>query len=194
MRANTPLEKRVLEIVEPLAHDLDFEIVRVRLQGSARRQRLQIMAERADGSMSAQDCGDLSRALSARLDVEDPFRGEWELEVSSPGIDRPLTMPSHFDRWEGFSAKLHLDRLVEGRKRFTGLLAGYDADNQGVMIDLDGEEETAVIPFDWIDDAKLVLTDELIEESLRRRPQLADLSEIELEEDTADDADQEEEQ
>jgi ribosome maturation factor RimP len=173
MRANTPLEVRLLEIIEPLAGDLGFEMVRVRVLGSARRQRLQVMAERPDGSMSAQDCADLSRAISARLDVEDPFRGEWELEVSSPGIDRPLTMPEHFERWEGFAVKLQLDRMVEGRKRFNGLLAGWDAEEKGVLIDLEGETDTAVFPFDWIADAKLVMTDALIEESLKRRPELA---------------------
>lgn len=174
MRANTPLEHRMLEIIEPLAADLGFEVVRVRVQGSARRQRLQVMAERPDGSMSAEDCAELSLAISARIDVEDPFRGEWELEVSSPGIDRPLTLPEHFARWDGFHAKLQLNRMVEGRKRFSGLLAGWDEQDHGVLIDLENEDETAMIPFAWIADAKLVLTDELIEESLKRRPALAE--------------------
>ena len=169
MRAKSPVERRILEVVDPIAGDLGFEVVRVRVSGGGKGQRLQIMAERADGSMSADDCAELSRAVSATLDVADPFSGAWELEVSSPGVDRPLTELAHFARWEGFEARLELDRDVEGQKRFRGLLAGVE--EEGVLLDLPGEEDvTAVVPFAWIADAKLVLTNELLTESLKRRP------------------------
>lgn len=188
MRAKTPLEERLLARIEPAAATAGFEIVRVRVQGrSGDGRRLQIMAERADGTMGVDDCADLSRQLSALLDVEDPFVGAWELEVSSPGVDRPLTRLEHFERWAGFDAKLELDRLVEGRKRFTGVLAGVEAPGDGasagaVLVDLEGEADTAVFPFDWIAEARLVMTDALIAESLRRgaaQPAPADDDEME---------------
>ncbi len=166
MRAKTANETRILEIADPIAEDLGYEVVRLRVMGG-KSKRLQIMAQRADGNMDVDDCARLSRALSAVLDVEDPFADEWALEISSPGIDRPLTALRHFDDWRGHEAKLELDRLVEGRKRFTGMLAGTDDGN--VAIDLKGEDQTALVPFDWITDAKLVMSDALIEESLRRR-------------------------
>ncbi len=166
MRAKTAIDARLLEIADPVAADLGFEVVRLRVMGG-KTKRLQVMAQRPDGSMIVDDCAKLSRALSAVLDVEDPFSGEWTLEVSSPGVDRPLTTLAHFASWEGHEAKLELDRLVEGRKRFTGELAGVE--DGAVAIDLKGEDETALIPFDWIEDAKLVMSDALIEESLRRQ-------------------------
>ncbi len=192
MRTTSPFEDKLLALIEPAAADLGFAIVRVRVMGT-KRKTLQIMAERAaDGAMGAEDCARLSRALSPVLDVEDPFGGEWMLEVSSPGIDRPLTRLEDFARWEGFRAKIELDRLVENRKRFAGDLAGVEDDH--ILIDLEGEEETASIPFAWIATAKLVLTDALIEESLARRvapPQEEDLGddfEIETDPDGDDDA------
>ena len=168
MKTKTPFEDKLLAMIEPVAADLGLEVVRVRVMGGARRKRLQVMAERPDGSMSVDNCATLSRALSAVLDVEDPFVGEWDLEVSSPGVDRPLTMLEHFARWEGFEAKIELDRTVENRKRFSGELAGVEEDT--VLIDLKGEDGTAVIPFAWIAEAKLVMTDALVAESLKRRP------------------------
>lgn len=126
-----------------------------------KRSTLQIMAERlSDGQMSVANCADLSRELSSTFEVEDPIDEGYVLEVTSPGLDRPLTDIEHFDRYSGLLVKLELDRLVEGRKRFRGILVGVDDDN--VEIDLDGEEETALIPFAWISEAKLMITDELI--------------------------------
>jgi len=165
LRANQPIEQRILQIAAPVAADLGLEIVRVRITGS-NAKTLQIMAERGDGTMTVEDCTDLSNALSAVFDVEDPFPEEWTLEVSSPGIDRPLTRLEHFARGEGFEAKIELDRLVEGQKRYRGVLAGVEDDN--VLLDIAGEDETALIPFDWIDSAKLMMSDALIAESLRR--------------------------
>ena len=166
MKARSPQDERVLELAEPIAETLGMEIVRVRVMGG-KKTTCQIMAEKLDGTMNVEDCARLSRALSDLFEDVDPISGEYDLEVSSPGIDRPLTALSHFERWEGFEAKIELDRLVENRKRFRGLLAGVEDDN--VMIDLKGEDETALIPFDWIADAKLVMTDALVEASLKAR-------------------------
>jgi ribosome maturation factor RimP len=110
--------------------------------------------------MLVQDCTVLARAISEVLDAADPIRGEYTLEVSSPGIDRPLTRLADFETYEGCQARLELDRLVENRKRFKGRLAGVEG--QSVGIDLDGEDETALVPFAWISEAKLVITDELM--------------------------------
>jgi len=166
MKARSPQDQRILEIAEPLAETLGLEIVRVRVMGG-KKTIVQIMAERHDGTMVVEDCARLSRALSDVFDDADPVSGEYDLEVSSPGIDRPLTALAHFERWEGFEAKIELDRLVENRKRFRGMLAGIEDDN--VLMDLKGEDDTAVIPFDWIADAKLVMTDALVEASLKAR-------------------------
>ncbi len=171
MKARTPQDERVLALVEPVADAMALEVVRVRVM-SGKKTTVQIMAERADGGMDVEDCAKLSRAVSGVFEDADPVSGEYNLEVSSPGIDRPLTALPHFERWEGFEAKIELDRLVEGRKRFRGVLAGVDEDN--VAIDLKGEEDTALIPFDWIADAKLVMTDALVEASLKARGDLGD--------------------
>lgn len=166
MKARSPNDDRVLDLAEPIAETLGMEIVRVRVMGG-KKTTCQIMAEKTDGTMNVEDCARLSRALSALFEEVDPISGEYDLEVSSPGVDRPLTALAHFERWTGFEAKLELDRLVENRKRFRGLLAGTEDGN--VMIDLAGEEETALIPFDWICDAKLVMTDALVAASLKAR-------------------------
>jgi ribosome maturation factor RimP len=136
--------------------------------GGEHVRRLQVMAERAvDGDMNVEDCAKLSRALSEVLDAADPITGEYTLEVSSPGVDRPLTRLKDFEAYEGFEARLELDRLAEGRKRFRGMLAGLDGDN--VAMDLEGEADTTLIPFAWIVEAKLVMTDELMKRGARQR-------------------------
>jgi ribosome maturation factor RimP len=167
MRTTSPFEDKLLAMIEPAATDLGYAIVRIRLM-VAKHKTLQIMAERlSDGGMNAIDCEKLSRGLSPLLEAEDPIEDEYSLEVSSPGIDRPLTRLEDFDRWSGWEAKVELDRLADGRKRFTGTLAGTE-DGQ-ICLNLKGETDTVLIPFDWIDTAKLVLTDELIRETLRNR-------------------------
>ena len=161
MRARTAQDRQLLELIDPIAESLGLEVVRVRLMTGSKRQRLQIMAERpSDRDISVEQCAKLSRAVSEVFDAADPIAGEYMLEVSSPGIDRPLTRPLDFDLFEGEEARLETDRMIEGRKRFKGVLAGYEDGN--VLIDLDGEDETALIPFDWLSDAKLVLTDALM--------------------------------
>jgi len=167
VRAKTAEDRQVLDLLDPVAEALGLVIVRLRLMGG-RDRRLQIMAERpADHDITIEQCARLSRACSQVLDAADPIAGEYVLEVSSPGIDRPLTRLEDFATWEGFEARVELDRLVENRKRFKGLLAGIDDDN--VAIDLEGEEDTALVPFDWITDAKLVLNDALLRKGAEQR-------------------------
>lgn len=171
MKTKTDLDARVLTIVEPIADDLGLRIVRLRVM-AGRRPTLQIMAERkSDGRMSVSACEDLSRAASSALEVEDPIRDAYVLEVSSPGLERPLTSLEDFQNYTGYLVRLELDRLVEGRKRFRGVLAGIEDEN--IDIDLDGEKETAQIPFAWISEAKLLITDALIEEGQKAKDALA---------------------
>ena len=169
MRARTPEDRQLLEVLDPVAEAAGYEIVRLRLMGGAKSGRtLQIMGERpADGDMNVDDCASLSRALSEVLDAADLVAGEYRLEVSSPGIDRPLTRLKDFDAYQGLEARLELDRLAENRKRFKGVLAGVEGED--VLIDLEGEEETAQIPFAWIHEAKLVLNDELMKRGAAAR-------------------------
>jgi ribosome maturation factor RimP len=161
MRGKTAEDQGLLELLDPVAEAAGYEIVRLRLMGGEHARRLQIMAERpSDGDMNVEDCARLSRAISEIMDAADPIKGEYLLEVSSPGIDRPLTRLKDFSDYEGYEARLELDRVAEGRKRFKGMLAGVEDD--AVAIDLEGEEETAMIPFAWITEAKLILTDQLM--------------------------------
>jgi len=119
------------------------------------------MAERpSDHDIAVEECARLSRAVSEVFDAADPIAGEYLLEVSSPGVDRPLTRLSDFDLFEGFEARLESDRMIEGRKRFKGILAGTEDDH--VALDIEGEDETALIPFAWVVEAKLVLNDQLM--------------------------------
>ena len=160
LKTKTSQDERVLSVIEPVAEDLGYRIVRVRVM-AGKRQTLQVMAERmSDGQMEVDDCATLSRALSTTLEVEDPISEAYVLEVSSPGLDRPLTSPADFEAYEGYLARVELDRLVEGRKRFRGTLDGFEDGH--IQIVLDGEDEAAQIPFAWVSDAKLLITDELI--------------------------------
>jgi len=152
------LAKRIETMIAAPLDDMGFDIVRVRLSGSTNRI-LQIMAERRDeGAMTVEDCARISRAVSAILDVEDPVPGRYTLEVSSPGVDRPLTRLRDFERFAGFEAKLETTRLVDGRRRFRGRIAGVDGDR--VRIDMDGQ--AVQLPFTDIERAKLTLSDELL--------------------------------
>jgi ribosome maturation factor RimP len=169
MRGKTAEDARLLELLDPAAEAAGFEIVRLRLMGGTVQRRLQIMAERAvDGDMNVEDCARLSRVISEILDAADPITGEYVLEVSSPGVDRPLTRLKDFSEYEGHEARIELDRLAEGRKRFRGVLAGIE-DDQTVGIDLEGEDHTALVPFSWIIEAKLILTDDLMKRGAAQR-------------------------
>jgi ribosome maturation factor RimP len=163
MVAKAPIDQRLAQIVQPTIEGMGFELVRLRMM-AGKKITVQVMAERPDGTMEVEDCASLSREISAVLDVEDPIEREYTLEVSSPGIDRPLTRLTDFNRWEGYEAKLETTELIEGRKRFKGILVGTEGTE--VLIEID--EGTIGLEFDWLADAKLVLTDELVAESLRR--------------------------
>jgi len=146
-------------LIEPAIDAAGFEFVRIRLFGGAGRARLQVMAERKDRRpMTVEDCAEISRMISPILDVDDPIAGGYELEVSSPGIDRPLVRPGDFERFKGFEAKVETAEAVDGRRRFRGRLRGLDAGR--VMIECDGA--AVALPLEEIRQASLVLTDELI--------------------------------
>ncbi len=159
----TGVEARIAHIVEPVAESHGYRLVRVRLSGH-NGATLQIMAERPDGGMTVEDCQTLSRDISPALDVEDPIDRSYHLEISSPGIDRPLVRRSDFVRWTGHEAKIVLDRSLDGRRRFRGRLAGLSDDQVG--IEWDGRSDrpagSANIPIADIAEARLVLTDALI--------------------------------
>jgi len=162
--AKATIDRRLAEIVTPVIEDLGFELVRIRLM-SGKATILQIMAERPSGGIEVDECAKISTAVSATLDVEDPILDTYTLEVSSPGIDRPLTRLKDFDTYEGYEAKLETADLQGGRRRFKGVLAGVE----GTEVMINVEEGTLGLEFDWLSDAKLILTDELIREMLRQR-------------------------
>ncbi len=162
--AKTSMDQRLASIVAPVIEDMGFELVRIRLQGG-NTPLLQIMAERPEGGIEVDECAQISTAVSAVLDVEDPIIDAYTLEVSSPGIDRPLTRIKDFETFEGYEAKLETQELIDGRKRFKGVLAGVE--DGEVLINI--TEGTVGLQFDWLADAKLVLTDDLIKEMLKAR-------------------------
>lgn len=163
----TGLDARIAAIVEPVIASMDARLVRVRLTGQ-NGLTLQVMAERNDGTMTVEDCEALSRALSPALDVEDPIDKAYHLEVSSPGIDRPMVRRSDFERWTGHLIKCETTIMVEGRKRFRGTITGVDADVFTLQRDQAsyGDEPAVRIPFDALAEAKLILTDDLIRDAL----------------------------
>ena len=160
---------RVTAIIEPAVEDLGFRLVRVKVTGT-NGCTVQIMAERPDGTMSVDDCETVSRAISPVLDLEDPIPQAYYLEVSSPGIDRPLVRASDFERWTGYDAKIEMAVPLAGRKRFRGFLRGVE--NGMLVVELpdvkEGLEPIARLPLTDLGEAHLVLTDDLIRESLRR--------------------------
>lgn len=166
--ARAAMDRRIAEIARPVIEDMGFELVRVRLM-SGKEQTLQIMAQKPDGTIEVNDCADISTALSAVFDVEDPILDAYTLEVSSPGIDRPLTRLKDFDQWTGYVAKVETTELIDGRRRFKGELQGTDGDEILIEIEDQGEPVTIGLKFDWLSDAKLVLTDDLIRDVLRGR-------------------------
>lgn len=166
--ARTAIDRRLAGIVEPVARDLGLELVRLRLM-SGQTPTLQIMAQRPDGTMEVDDCARLSTAVSATLDVEDPIEEHYTLEVSSPGIDRPLTRLKDFEDWQGFEARLETTELIDGQRRFKGILQGTEGDEVLVEIERGKEALTIGLRFEWLSDAKLILSDELIRETLKGR-------------------------
>ena len=179
--AKTAIDRKLAEIVTPVIEGLGFELVRIRLMGG-KIHTLQIMAERPDGGIVVEDCAVISTAVSAVLDVEDPLEDEYVLEVSSPGIDRPLTRLKDFDVWEGYEARIETTELIDGRRRFKGLLAGTEGDEVLIEIEDQGALVTIGLQFDWLSDAKLILTDDLIAEMLRQRKAAGIVNEDEFDE------------
>lgn len=176
--AASPVDKRFLresgsdgqvaDLIEPALADLGFRLVRVRIMGRE-EQTLQIMAERNDGTVTIEDCVEISRQLSPLLDAHDPISGKYHLEVSSPGIDRPLVRPSDFEDWSGYEVKVELNQMLDGRKRFRGKIEGYADGELRLEVDLDQIGVQVIgLPLTLIAEARLVLTDDLVRESLRR--------------------------
>ena len=166
--AKTAMDRRLADIVTPVIEGLGFELVRIRLMGGATRT-LQIMADRPDGGIVVDDCGEISLAVSAVLDVEDPIEENFVLEVSSPGIDRPLTRLKDFEMWKGWEARIETTELIDGRRRFKGMLAGVEGEEVLIELDDGAEPVTIGLQFDWLSDVKLILTDDLITEMLRQK-------------------------
>lgn len=165
--AKTAIDRRLAEIIRPTVEGMGFGLVRIRLMSGAKDHKtVQIMAERPDGTMNVDDCAELSRALSAVLDVEDPIESAYSLEISSPGIDRPLTTPESFDRWAGWNAKIETAEAIDGRRRFKGVIEGFE--DGEVLLKI--QEGIIGLSLEMISEAKLILTDELIAESLKGRP------------------------
>jgi len=165
----TGVAAEIAAVIEPVLEDLGFRLVRVKIQGGSADTIVQLMAERSDGSITIDDCEKISKNVSPVLDVADPIRGAYRLEVSSPGIDRPLVRPSDFEDWSGHEAKLELSEPVGGRRKFKGVLEGFE--DGEVRIEADTGEhgiQHLGLPVHLISDAKLVLTDELIREALAR--------------------------
>ena len=157
--AKSAIDRKLAEIVAPVIEDMGFELVRLRLMGG-NTHTLQIMAERPEGGIEVDECAEISNAISATLDVEDPLSDSYVLEVGSPGIDRPLTRLKDFETYEGYDAKLETSELIDGRKRFKGVLAGVEGEEVLINIDDQGETVTVGLQFDWLAEAKLVMTDE----------------------------------
>ena len=166
--AKTAIDRRLAEIVAPVIEGLGYELVRLRLQGG-KHPLLQIMADRPEGGIDVDDCAKISTGVSAVLDVEDPIEEQYTLEVSSPGIDRPLTRLKDFDIWADYEARVETFEQIDGRRRFKGMLRGTEGEEVLIEIEEQGEPVTIGLQFEWLSDAKLILTDELIEEMLRQK-------------------------
>jgi len=164
----TGLAARIAELIEAPIEDLGYRLVRVQVQGAA-DQTVQVMAERPDGSMTVDDCETVSRQISPLLDVHDPIAGGYRLEVSSPGIDRPLVRPSDLEAWSGHEARVELREPVDGRRRFRGSLEGFADNELRLEVDL-GNDGVQVLglPLGLVSEVRLILTDALVEESLKR--------------------------
>ncbi|MDE3081479.1 MAG: ribosome maturation factor RimP, partial [Paracoccaceae bacterium] len=147
--AKTAIDRRLAEIVSPVIEGLGFELVRIRLMGGKTRT-LQIMADRPDGGIEVDECARISTAVSAALDVEDPIEDAYVLEVSSPGIDRPLTRLKDFDAWRGWEARIETTELIDGRRRFKGTIQGTEDNEVLVEIEDQGEPVTIGLQFDWL--------------------------------------------
>ncbi len=167
----TGMAASVAALVGPVLDDMGFRVVRISVSGRD-AQTLQIMAERPDGTITIDECEQISRQVSAVLDVHDVISSAYRLEISSPGIDRPLVRMQDFEDWAGYEAKIELSQPVDGRKRFRGKLEGFEGDEVRIECDLDQIGRTVLgFPASLITEARLVLTDDLVREALRRAKQ-----------------------
>ena len=166
------MDKKLAELLNPILEDLGFEMVRVRLS-NGNPSTLQIMADRLDGQIGVDELAEINTSVGTVLDVEDPIPENYTLEISSPGIDRPLTRKKDFDSFQGFEAKVETTELIDGRRRFRGVLAGVN--NDEVLINL--EEGTIGLKFTWLSDARLVLSDDLIKKMLKKNAKAGTLNE-----------------
>ena len=179
--ARSALDKRIAEIVAPVIEDMGAELVRLRLM-SGKATTLQIMADRPDGGIEVDQLAEISTALSATLDVEDPITEEYTLEVSSPGIDRPLTRLKDFEIWADYEARIETEELIDGQRRFKGLLRGVEDGEILIEIEQGADTPTIGLQFDWLSDAKLILTDDLIREVLKTRKDKGQIDETQFDE------------
>ena len=166
------MDKKLAELLNPILEDLGFEMVRVRLS-NGNPSTLQIMADRLDGPIGVDELAEINTSVGTILDVEDPIPENYTLEISSPGIDRPLTRIKDFDSFQGFEAKIETTELIDGRRRFRGVLAGVN--NDEVLINL--EEGTIGLKFTWLSEARLVLSDDLIKKMLKKNTKTSILNE-----------------
>ena len=166
------MDKKLAELLNPILEDLGFEMVRVSLS-NGNPSTLQIMADRLDGQIGVDELAEINTSVGTILDVEDPIPENYTLEISSPGIDRPLTRKKDFDSFQGFEAKVETTELIDGRRRFRGVLAGVN--NDEVLINL--EEGTIGLKFTWLSDARLVLSDDLIKKMLKKNTMAGILNE-----------------
>ena len=166
------MDKKLAELLNPILEDLGFEMVRVRLS-NGNPSTLQIMADRLDGQIGVDELAEINTSVGTILDVEDPIPENYTLEISSPGIDRPLTRKKDFDSFQGFEAKVETTELIDGRRRFRGVLAGVN--NDEVLINL--EEGTIGLKFTWLSEARLVLSDDLIKKMLKKNTKAGILNE-----------------
>ena len=166
------MDKKLAELLNPILEDLGFEMVRVRLS-NGNPSTLQIMADRLDGQIGVDELAEINTSVGTVLDVEDPIPENYTLEISSPGIDRPLTRKKDFDSFQGFEAKVETTELIDGRRRFRGVLAGVN--NDEVLINL--EEGTIGLKFTWLSEARLVLSDDLIKKMLKKNAKAGILNE-----------------
>jgi ribosome maturation factor RimP len=168
----TGVAGEIAALVEPTLNDLGYRIVRVTISGR-NGTTVQIMAERPDGTMTVEDCAEVSRQLSPLLDAHDPITGQYTLEISSPGIDRPLARPSDFVAWARHEARIETKELVGGRRRFRGMLKGLAGNDVQLEVPADQGGPEVSVPIGLIAEARLVLTDELIRDTLRRAKKAA---------------------
>ena len=189
--ARAAIDLRLAEIVKPAVEAAGFELVRLRLM-SGKTRTLQIMADRPEGGIEIDELGEITRLVGAVLDVEDPLEDAYVLEVSSPGIDRPLTRLKDFDTWSGHEARIETTELIDGRRRFKGILQGTE--NGEILIEIEDKGEPVVIglQFGWLSDAKLVLTDELIAQTLRAKKDAGVIDESDFDTIETDSASEEE--